>query len=200
MPKQELLERLRALAETQFFDRGLLNEGLQAYRATGEEPPPRLYISCGCALWREGRHFEAATSFAMAPLESVRDHLRACRVECLRGRQVAHAVAIARMEGVCIAEDLKAHASIWRKLGHVGESVAAYRAAGVPVPEHEFRNAGRVFQIMGSLAAALDAYEVAKTPPPAKDLQDWLSHRPALGGDPRLELRVIEALLRDSQA
>lgn len=195
MTKQELFERLRALAESQFFDKGYLQEGLEAYAAMGTEPPPRLFISCGCALWRESRYFEAANAFARAPLELVRDHIKACRVECLHQRQVAHAVAIARIEGICINNDLKAYATDWCKQGYIRDAIAAYQAAGIDIPHIEFKGIARAFQLQGQMSVALDAFEAANAPLPIKDLQEWLRCRPSPSGNPRLELRVLRTLL-----
>lgn len=200
MTKHELVDRLRDLAERRFFGQGRLHEGLEACKAMAIDPPPRLLIRCGCALFREGKYLEAARAFALAPRELAQDHLESCRAECLAGRQVAAAVAIARMEGICIRAELLRLAPAWMKQGHVRDAMAAYEAAGVAVPAAEFMASARVFQLLGQLGNALDAYEAAKTPPPAKDLRDWLSRRPAAAGDPWLEMRVIETLLRDSRA
>lgn len=196
MTKEELVQRIRSLAETQFFDRGHLNEGLEAFAAIGAEPPARSLIRCGGALWRQGRYYQAALAYARAPLDLVRDHLRACRVECLAQRQVASAVAIARIEGVCICEELKVCATEWRKQGHIRDAVAAYRAAGIDLPANEFRATALGLQLQGLLDRALDALEAAELPLPLKDLREWVGYRPLRARDPRLEMRVLRTLLR----
>lgn len=195
LTKLDLMERLRALADRELFEKGRFKEGVEAYLVLGADPPPRLFVSCGCALWREGRYFEAAEAFARAPLDLSRDHLRACREECLRNRQVENAVAVARMEGTCIREELLNHARHWQAQGHIADSLAAYRAAGVEPPRRELRNAGLYLQMTGAVGAALDAFEAAGARPPLARLEDWLGSRPPHGTDPGLKLRVLKALL-----